>query len=158
MEILSIIIDSREQAPWSFPSSHVAARIAKLEAGDYALEGDAAFAIERKSLDDFAGTISSGWERFGREIGRMSEHTTKVVIVEGRLLDLCFWEDAAGALHSPSHNHFRVNPQFVMTQVARLTMAGVSVLFAENAEIAAALAYAVLRERANQIKGVKPWQ
>ena len=61
----AIIIDTREQRPWVFPA-YVAVRVDTLKQGDYALEGDDRYAIERKSLEDFIGTIFSGWERFKR--------------------------------------------------------------------------------------------
>ena len=51
-----IIIDTREQTPWSFPPE-IPVEIGTLKTGDYALAGDDAFAIERKSKDDFLGTI-----------------------------------------------------------------------------------------------------
>ena len=61
----AIIIDTREQRPWVFPA-YAAVRVGTLKQGDYALEGDDRYAIERKSLEDFIGTIFSGWERFKR--------------------------------------------------------------------------------------------
>ena len=53
---LRIIIDTREQIPWSFPPE-IPVEIGTLKTGDYALAGDDAFAIERKSKDDFLSLI-----------------------------------------------------------------------------------------------------
>ncbi len=145
--MINIIIDTREQTPWAFPRELATVQSCKLDAGDYALAEDPGFAIERKSLDDFAGTISSGWQRFERELDRMRLFPVQVMIVEGKLLDCCFWE-TDDHLHEPIHNHFRVQPQFVLRQIACLTMRGVSVLFADNADVAAGLGYAILKERA----------
>ncbi len=147
MTRINITIDSREQTPWAFPPNLVTAEINKLDAGDYALTGDDGFAIERKNLDDFAGTISSGWQRFLRELDRMSGFDVKAVVVEGRMRDCCFWEDAEGNLHHPKHNHPRVIPPFILKQIAILTMRGVTILFADNADIAAGIGYALLKER-----------
>ena len=149
--MISIIIDSREQTPWAFPKELATVRVAKLDAGDYALENDPGFAIERKSLDDFAGTISSGWQRFEREIDRMRGWPVKVTIVEGRLLDCCFYETDSD-LQGPAHNHFMLRPQFILKQIARLTMKGMTILFAESADIAAGLGYAILKERAKDLE------
>jgi ERCC4-type nuclease len=151
---ISIIIDTREQTPWSFPTVAATVRFAKLSAGDYALEGDHRFAIERKSMDDFCGTVSSGWKRFLREIARMDGHEARVIIVEGRLLDCCFWEKADGELVAPCHNHHMLWPQFIMRQIAQLALMRVAVLFAEDPHIASALAYHILHARAEQLKGL----
>ena len=82
MDPLRIIIDTREQRPWRFPPEAAFVRRGTLSAGDYALEEDTAFAIERKSLDDFIGTVSTGWERFQRELERMGGYAARCVIVE----------------------------------------------------------------------------
>jgi ERCC4-type nuclease len=137
MDPLRIIIDTREQRPWRFPPEAAVVRRGTLSAGDYALEGDTAFAIERKSLDDFIGTTSSGWERFQRELERMGGYAVRCVIVEGALIDILMGR----------HNHPMVTPAFILKRIAQLTLDGVSVLLADGSRAAAGLAYAVLRER-----------
>jgi ERCC4-type nuclease len=146
---MRIIIDTREQTPWSFPATVETAR-GTLQAGDYALAGDT-WAIERKSLDDFLGTVSTGWERFQRELDRMPWEAAKVVIVEGEFGQCCFRSGVAGEIVGPSHNHPMLSPSFVASRVAELTMAGVSVLFAGDPGQAAALAYHLLRRRELEI-------
>jgi ERCC4-type nuclease len=158
MTPMHIIIDSREQTPWSWDPHLVRTSIAGLDAGDYALATDCtavsgretmlcAFSVERKSLDDFIGTIGSGWERFKNELHRMREYPARVVIVEGDFVQCCFAEGSRG----PEHRHGQITPQFVASRVAWLAMAGVSVLFAGDAACAAGLAYRVMVER---MKGV----
>lgn len=132
--------------------------IGGLVAGDYALEQDTEepkrkgalrpvrFSIERKSLEDFLGTISSGWDRFEKELGRMETFPARVVIVEGDFASCCFREDA-GRLMAPEHSHHEVRPSFVARQISQLTMMGVSVLFAGDAMMAAGLAYRIFRRR-----------
>ncbi len=153
MSRLRIIIDTREQRPWAFPLDKVTATRRTLKTGDYALVDDDAFAIERKSLDDFLSTISSGWERFLREIGRMegAGFVARVVIIESDFDAICFHEDA-GTVIAPQHRHPRLTPPFVAKRCAELLMMGVSVVFAGNAGYAAALAYAVLRERLRSLE------
>jgi hypothetical protein len=158
MEPLSIIIDSREQSPWAWEPSDAVTRIAGLAAGDYALEADTEqpkrrgamlavrFAIERKSLEDFLGTISTGWERFLRELTRMEAFPARVVIVEGDFSACCFRE-VGGDVLAPEHNHPQLRPAFVARRIAELTMMGVSVLMAGDAALAAGLAYRVFRRR-----------
>ena len=146
MNPLEIIIDTREQSPWHFPKWAGIASIGTLKTGDYALAGDDGFAIERKSLDDFCGTISSGWDRFLREIDRMEGWPAKVIIVEGDLSQ-CLYLEKEGVTQPPEHQHYKITPGFVMKRVAELTYKGVSVLFAHNAQIASAMCVAVLKRR-----------
>lgn len=143
---MRIVIDTREQCPWSFDPAQVDAFIGTLKTGDYALEGDDRFAIERKSLDDFLGTISSGWPRFCRELNRMSDFVAKVIIVEGNYAT-CTFAEVDGELIPPQHRHWLLSPQFVEKRIAELTMRNVSVLFATNADLAAGLATAIFKQR-----------
>ena len=154
MARLHIIIDTREQTPWAFDPSAVDASIGTLQTGDYALAGDFSFGIERKSLDDFLGTVSSGWERFKRELDRMdaAKWVAKIIIVEGDYASCFFASAPDGELVPPQHRHHRLTPQFVEKRVTELTMRGVSVLFAGNPCIAASLAVSIFRHRNNQIK------
>lgn len=61
-----IMVDTREQDPLEFNNT----RIEKLYVGDYLLEDkDYTYTfVDRKSEADFLGTLSSGYERFEREI------------------------------------------------------------------------------------------
>jgi len=150
MTPIPIIIDTREQRPWSFSPDVAKCRVETLKTGDYAIVGDDGFAIERKSLDDFLATISSGWERFLREIDRMKEFAAKVIIVEGDFVQFVFRFEE-GVLLAPDHCHPNLTPQFVMKRVAQLSLMGVSVLFAKNSELAAVMAFAILKERHDAI-------
>ena len=140
---ITIVVDTREQRPWSFPEEVVQLRRGTLNAGDYALEGDG-FAIERKSLADFVGTVGSGWERFLRELHRMPPVPARVIIVEANIEDLT----------DRSYPQV-VNPKFLLSRVAELTLAGISVLFAGDQVRAAGLAYRIFRQRAGHIGGAK---
>lgn len=164
IEPLHIIIDSREQAPWAWDPGAATTEIRALAAGDYALASDCEavkgrvslavrFAIERKSLDDFLGTISAGWDRFGRELVRMEAFPARVVIVESDFARCCFsGED--GNVTPPPHNHPALTPMFVGRRISELTMMGVSVLFAGDSQLAAGLAYRIFRRRVEIEKGL----
>ena len=61
----TIVIDTREQEPYSFDSRLVAAVRRALPAGDYSVEGmEERVAVERKSLDDFVSTVIHARRRF----------------------------------------------------------------------------------------------
>lgn len=150
--MLKIIIDTREQAPWSFDPGQAVTQIGTLKTGDYALVGDQAnFAIERKSLDDFLSTISSGQKRFQKEIVRMRDFPAKVIIVEGDFATVCFAEDESG-LHPPEHLHYKLYPRFVSKRIAEMTLMGICILFAGNAEFASVLALQIFAERKKNIE------
>ncbi len=152
-ERIPIVIDNREQAPWHFPESVASVRWGTLSAGDYAIDGDIHFAIERKSLNDFLGTVSTGWDRFQRELMRMQEaqFPARVVIVEGDMQACVFTEGTDGDVRGPSHNHPRLTPAFILSRVSDLTLMGVCVIFAHDPIIASAMAVSIFRHRQRQL-------
>ena len=96
----TIIIDSREQAPFTFHGISerkkdeeipviVKTRRKALATGDYSLDGfEDLISIERKSISDFVSTITADRERFKRELVRSLELDFFAVIVEGTLEDV----------------------------------------------------------------------
>ena len=141
-EILEIVIDTREQTPWHFPEWLGEVSRGTLPTGDYALHGDSLLAIERKSLNDFVGSVSSDWRRFSEEIDRMLLNMiAAIVIVEGSMLDIM----------DHNYDHPEVKPLFICKQIAQLTLRGVCVLFADNPTLAAGMAYRILKNRKDQI-------
>lgn len=78
----SIVIDTREQAPYCFRDS-----VRKgLATGDYSLLGcESEVAIERKSVDDAYSSVGQGRERFEREWQRLSKLRYGAVVVESSL-------------------------------------------------------------------------
>lgn len=156
MEIIPVIIDTREQTPWCFDPTQVSASIGTLRTGDYALAGDDGFCIERKTLDDFLGTVSSGWGRFVKELERAREKMPLMpIIVEGSLSDCCFGQTPDV---SPNHNHPNLSPGFVMKRVAECAMQGGAVMWCENADYASGVATVMLRERWFFLRGEHDWK
>lgn len=153
-EKLEIIMDTREQTPWHFPADMCNVTRLKIDAGDYCLKGDDSFAIERKSLDDFIGTIFSGWERFKRELDRMTmaKFPARIVIVESSIDKIFFHIDKMGVITEPNHNHPSVTPQGVVSRIAELSLMGVSVIFADNANFSVALALHIFQQRKKQLE------
>jgi ERCC4-type nuclease len=146
-ERLHILIDTREQRPWSFDPARADVSVQTLATGDYALSGDVGFAIERKSLDDFLGSIGSEWSRFRREIDRMAGWSARVVIVEATYTDCVFRATVGGEIRAPQHSHVRMTPAFIAKRVAQLMLAGVCVMFADDRGAASALALQIFAER-----------
>lgn len=152
--ILNITIDTREQTPWHFPEWAAHTTRGTLKTGDYALTGDAGFAVERKSLQDFVSTMAGGWDRFRREIDRMDGWDAKVVIVEGCFRDLCFEFDGV-QLKGPQHESYKLTPTFLMRRISELSFLGVSVLFCDTPELAAGMALSLFRRRNEQIMEIQ---
>ena len=122
--MLEITIDTREQTPFHFDDHIAKVRIGGLKTGDYACTGDRGFAVERKSLDDFLSTISSGWKRFQR--GRSKYTAAQMVeIIRG-----IFRGDAQSrAIVPPQHAHFNLTPAFVLKRCGEIEHLGGHVQF-----------------------------
>jgi hypothetical protein len=76
-----VIVDSREQKPLEFT---LKTKVEGLKFGDYILENDnltCNCCIERKSLADFYGTMTSGHDRFKREVFRAQEAGAYLIVV-----------------------------------------------------------------------------
>lgn len=73
---IEIVIDTREQHPLSFHKY----RIQKLIFGDYWTDDSEIF-IERKSIEDFCGTMSQGQVRFNKELDRAKDLGLYLVIL-----------------------------------------------------------------------------
>jgi ERCC4-type nuclease len=104
---LVILADSREQHMWTFPRevkiagrvTPVEVRVCALPSGDYSVAGLQHVAVvERKSVQDLAGTIAGGRNRFDREIARLRLFRFARIVVEGTLDEV----RAATAMSFPS--------------------------------------------------------
>jgi ERCC4-type nuclease len=87
---MKILIDTREQNPFTFQGYDVTPETATLTVGDYSLPPlQYQAAIERKSLDDLVGClIGSNRERFERELARGRHYDLFAVVVEASLADV----------------------------------------------------------------------
>ncbi|EKD93169.1 MAG: hypothetical protein ACD_28C00221G0002 [uncultured bacterium] len=79
----NIVIDSREQRPYSFGLPSV---VTALPTGDYSLVGlESMAAIERKELSDLINCITFKRARFERELDRASSFRRFWVLIEGTI-------------------------------------------------------------------------
>lgn len=93
--MLTLIVDTREQKPLEFKNySHSFSTVRDtLYVGDYGClweDGvEMPVVVERKSIADLFGTLTSGMERFKRELNRAKEGGTKIVLaVEGTMTEV----------------------------------------------------------------------
>ena len=81
-----IVIDTREQEPYSFACPIVRA---KLDAGDYSVSGyERRVAVARKSLSDFVHTVIHDTARFNAELQKLAGMEAASVVVEANLDDV----------------------------------------------------------------------
>lgn len=87
---MNVIVDSREQLPLDFSRwEDVAIEISGLPVGDYALRGlETKAAIERKSIDDLVGSLSSGRDRLEAELMKARGYDLFVIVVEASMDDV----------------------------------------------------------------------
>jgi DNA excision repair protein ERCC-4 len=85
-----ILIDSREQRPFSFAGYEASPEVVALPVGDYSLPGfEDRAAVERKSLEDLIGCLmNKDRERFERELARGRQYDLFAVVVEACLADV----------------------------------------------------------------------
>lgn len=91
---ITIVVDTREQLPYTFSAPGVSTLRGTLQTGDYSLLGyETRVAIERKTLNDFVGSITRERQRFMREVERMKTFQSKAIVVEAN------WSDVVSQLY-----------------------------------------------------------
>lgn len=94
---LPIIIDTREQRPWSFDAAKFTVSRAKLATGDYTISGiDDRIVLERKSLDDAVQSFIHNWIRFKKELIRLSAYDAAAIVIEANLEDIATHQYQSG--------------------------------------------------------------
>lgn len=82
---LVMVIDTREQTPLYMPHPPKGLVIVRdtLNSGDYSIRGfECQVAVERKSLEDFLGSIGTGRDRFKRELERLRGYDWAALVIE----------------------------------------------------------------------------
>ena len=83
----TIIIDTREQTPLQF--QNLESEPGTLQSGDYSIKGmEHLIGIERKSTADLISSVTSGRERFERELHRLHGFRFKRLLIEGTIEDV----------------------------------------------------------------------
>lgn len=137
---MTIIVDSREQAPFPFRGARyegVAVEVGTLPTGDYSLAGlTDRVAVERKELPDLVACLGRERERFERELQRAAALDAFAVVVEAS------WQELASGQYRS-----RLNPHAACQSV--LAFAGryrVPFLFAGSRAAAEYMAWGFLRQ------------
>lgn len=102
IEPIEVTQDTREQKPWVWPD-HIKTNISKLDFGDYSLKDNTNLSLERKSLQDFCSSITSGNERFRKELNRVKKNNGYLIII----VESCF-NDFRGLEYLPQMKHSKI--------------------------------------------------
>lgn len=115
----TIIVDTREQQPWSF-DNYSKANI-KLDTGDYSIEGlERVLAIERKkSINEIANNIIES--RFKDVIDRLSKIKYSYILLEFDLENVLSYPIGSSL---PKHmwNKVKISPSFIMKHILEWQM------------------------------------
>src|SRR5687767_6417470 len=122
-----VVVDTREQEPYTFDPGRVTVVRRALPAGDYSVEGhEMAIAAERKSLEDYVATVIRDRARFLRELQVLAEYDLGCVVVEATLQDVVEHRYRSGA-----------HPNAVLGATAAIIVDhGVPVFFAGDRQLA----------------------
>jgi ERCC4-type nuclease len=131
--LFTVVIDSREQQPYSYPGAVVKG----LPTGDYSALGyENRVAIERKSKADAYASLGSGRARFERELQRLAKLDYAAIVIESSLEDF---------LEPPAFT--RMNPKSAVNSIIAWSVKyRVGVFFAGNRTLARSLIYRLLEK------------
>lgn len=144
MQDLTVVIDSREQNPWTF--EEMKTELGTLAVADYSLRGmEQVIAIERKSLSDFVSCCGGERDRFQRELDRLRGWPVSAVVLE------CSWADLQlGGWRS------RLSPKQVQASFCSWVAQGHRMILgkshSEAARIASAIMFYGARHRLREVK------
>lgn len=125
-----ILIDTREQLPLELTAYPV--EVQGLPVGDYGIRGfsdwiNPQFTVERKSLDDLVGSLTSGRDRFMKECEKMRQFRFRAILIEAH----------RGEVEMHQYRS-RTLPASILGSLAALQVrAGIHVIFAGDRDRAA---------------------
>lgn len=136
----TITIDTREQRPYTFKTE---AETATLSTGDYSLKGASHLvAVERKTLDDLIGCLTTERERFERELYRGRALDYFALVVEASLSDL-----SSGRYQS------KMLPKAAIQSLLAFSIRyGLPVFFVENRRFGARVTESLLLKYSEELK------
>lgn len=83
---ITICVDSRESLPYNF---NYPTEVVGLKVGDYSIVGlEDCIALERKTVNDLIGCLTTGRERFERELFKGKALSYFALVIEASLSDL----------------------------------------------------------------------
>ena len=140
---MKIVIDSREQLPYSFQGFDCSSTSGSLYTGDYSIAGlQELIAIEVKhSLSDLICCMTSDRERFKHNLLRLQGFKAKAVIIEANLSDI-----------TSQNYRSKINPNSIIGSIASWTIRyGVSFIFAGDRKGGELMTFSILNNYYRQV-------
>jgi ERCC4-type nuclease len=140
----TIIVDTREQQPWTFTEYSVANK--KLDTGDYSIEGlENLLGIERKkSISEFANNIVES--RFKDVILRMSQLKYSFLLLEFDLEDILIYPRGS-TVPKRMWDKIKISPAFIIKHILELQINhNIKIVFCGNAINAQKIAEHILKK------------
>ena len=141
---LKIIVDTREQQPWSFDFNEIA--VAKLDTGDYSVAGlEEVLCIERKkSVSEIANNIVE--KRYKDRTKRMSKYKYKFLMLEFDLDDVYRYPRIPD-VPKKLWEKIKVSPKFIIKCLIELQVYyNIQVVFCGDHENAERLALSIMKK------------
>ena len=141
---LKIIVDTREQHPWSFDFNEIA--VAKLDTGDYSVAGlEEVLCIERKkSVSEIANNIVE--KRYKDWTKRMSKYKYKFLMLEFDLDDVYRYPRIPD-VPKKLWEKIKVSPKFIIKCLIELQVYyNIQVVFCGDHENAERLALSIMKK------------
>lgn len=115
----TIIVDTREQKPWSFPEHTTA--VAKLDTGDYSIQGlEDILCIERKrNVSEIANNITE--KRFADVLSRMSKYRFPFILLEFDLNDVLDFPIGSD-IPKKLWDKIKIKPQFILKHLTEMCL------------------------------------
>ncbi len=86
---IPLVIDTREQMPWSFDADTFSTISRGLKTGDVSVLGlEDVIAIERKNLGDAVNSVIGQWQRLLKELYRLAAMDHPLFVVEASVEDI----------------------------------------------------------------------
>jgi len=139
----NIIVDTREQKPWTFASCNTVKK--KLDTGDYSIEGlEHLLCIERKnSVSEIANNISES--RFKDELQRMSDYLYKFILLEFNLQDVLNYPRGS-SVPPKLWSKIKIRPPYILKFLTELqTKHNIHVIFCDNPIAAEEMAFSIIK-------------
>lgn len=137
--VTTILVDSREKQPLRF--ENYLTEVATLPVADYGIAGfsnwtNPGFVVERKSLGDLIGSLTSGRPRFWREVEKMRQFRFAAIVIE-----------ATHAEVEAGHFRSKATPQSILASLYAIQVrAGIHVLWCGDAQGAARTIESLVRQ------------
>ena len=142
-ENFTVIIDTREQHPWTF--KHFATANKKLDTGDYSIEGlEHILCIERKnSVSEIASNISE--KRFKDVIQRMTQYKHAFILIEDSYSNLMNYPIGSD-IPKKMWDKIKISPAFILKFLTELSIKyNIHVIFCESPSWAEKTAASIMR-------------